>query len=166
MKYAPQWRGGRCVRRSPSWGAWIEIRPRRTVSMPCGGRRSPSWGAWIEMLAWPKYRCAESVAPPRGERGLKYIPKNYEGEKTMGRSPSWGAWIEILFPFCLLALRLSRSPSWGAWIEISCSATRLVRRISRSPSWGAWIEIALLSLLLLPSLVAPPRGERGLKLCP
>ena len=35
--------------------------------------------------------------------------------------------------------------------------------IGRSPSWGAWIEI-LLPLSLLPlSLVAPPRGERGLK---
>ena len=35
--------------------------------------RSPSWGAWIEIridcLYWSPYH----VAPPRGERGLKYL---------------------------------------------------------------------------------------------
>ena len=35
---------------------------------------------------------------------------------------------------------------------------------SRSPSWGAWIEIESGgNMLLYAPLVAPPRGERGLK---
>ena len=36
------------MRRSPSWGAWIEIAfPRRYVLT--ASSRSPSWGAWIEI---------------------------------------------------------------------------------------------------------------------
>ena len=35
--------------------------------------------------------------------------------------------------------------------------------LSRSPSWGAWIETALLLATQIARLVAPPRGERGLK---
>ena len=34
------------------------------------------------------------VAPPRGERGLKYICPREDFE-ALGRSPSWGAWIEM-----------------------------------------------------------------------
>ena len=34
---------------------------------------------------------------------------------------------------------------------------------SRSPSWGAWIEICVRAALSRAWLVAPPRGERGLK---
>ena len=58
-------------RRSPSWGAWIEtaITSAATAAHIC---RSPSWGAWIEIKT--KVERAENarVAPPRGERGLKY----------------------------------------------------------------------------------------------
>ena len=56
--------------RTPSWGAWIEIR------LPYGMQsrtlcRTPSWGAWIEIV--------------------------YCGAFTLRwrRTPSWGAWIEI-----------------------------------------------------------------------
>ena len=39
--------------------------------------RSPSWGAWIEMAIYlapfPLYR----VAPPRGERGLKFFGQHF-----------------------------------------------------------------------------------------
>ena len=35
----------------------------------------------------------------------------------------------------------------------------------RSPSWGAWIEIRREADRALAYIVAPPRGERGLK-CP
>ena len=34
---------------------------------------------------------------------------------------------------------------------------------SRSPSWGAWIEIFIHICVSIAFLVAPPRGERGLK---
>ena len=36
------------------------------------GGRSPSWGAWIEMLMYTGAPSSLSVAPPRGERGLKF----------------------------------------------------------------------------------------------
>ena len=35
----------------------------------------------------------------------------------------------------------------------------------RSPSWGAWIETIRIFGRTLPIMVAPPRGERGLKPC-
>ena len=56
--------------------------------------RSPSWGAWIEILLGLSQGAISKVAPPRGERGLKYIAQapRHDG---WGRSPSWGAWIEI-----------------------------------------------------------------------
>ena len=57
--------------RSPSWGAWIEIQG-AVAKWETARGRSPSWGAWIEI----PMRCSDSlhahVAPPRGERGLKY----------------------------------------------------------------------------------------------
>ena len=59
-------------RRSPSWGAWIEIScPRWSGRQDC--RRSPSWGAWIEISFYQHH--------PR---------------TIYRRSPSWGAWIEII----------------------------------------------------------------------
>ena len=41
-----------------------------------GRRRSPSWGAWIEMPRTPSPTTTRTVAPPRGERGLKFL-KNF-----------------------------------------------------------------------------------------
>ena len=79
------------------------------------------------------------VAPPRGERGLKYRG--------------------VCFP----PAPLRRSPSWGAWIEMLKSATISPTSGRRSPSWGAWIEIIRLQNHIPPRAVAPPRGERGLK---
>ena len=38
------------------------------------------------------------------------------------------------------------------------------RHYGRSPSWGAWIEIHKRSVQAAQQGVAPPRGERGLKL--
>ena len=80
------------------------------------------------------------VAPPRGERGLKYHSHVELSLADCSRSPSWGAWIEIqdftpteLMPYVApprgeRGLKYSyaqehgidtrRSPSWGAWIEI------------------------------------------------
>ena len=108
------------VRRSPSWGAWIEISSACARSIFCFGR-SPSWGAWIEILFRYSFIVPIAVAPPRGERGLKW----YECQ-------------------CGLSDRPRRSPSWGAWIEISWSLPQRQYQLSRrSPSWGAWIEINL-----------------------
>ena len=49
------------------------------------------------------------VAPPRGERGLKYYcrrPRN----QAMNRSPSWGAWIEITYNLAMMRLPLVAPP--------------------------------------------------------
>ena len=56
-----------------------------------------------------------------------------------------------------------RSPSWGAWIEILFAYLCGTLDMRRSPSWGAWIEIVVLYSIAHYQLVAPPRGERGLK---
>ena len=58
-------------------------------------RRSPSWGAWIEIIWLQNHIPPRAVAPPRGERGLKSMPVNCSLSAHTGRSPSWGAWIEI-----------------------------------------------------------------------
>ena len=129
-------------------------------------RRSPSWGAWIEMPTTgapsPKY----SVAPPRGERGLKLPSLLGCPCLVCGRSPSWGAWIEIYRPWATYTkCPAGRSPSWGAWIEIIFAQRIIQGKIERrSPSWGAWIEILGHWVIFGLLNVAPPRGERGLKL--
>ena len=38
--------------------------------------RSPSWGAWIEIGVLAIKTTEDNVAPPRGERGLKYYHTN------------------------------------------------------------------------------------------
>ena len=80
------------------------------------------------------------VAPPRGERGLKL-------RRILSKS--------VCHP--------RRSPSWGAWIETPIHAPPRPARQGRSPSWGAWIETHRPITSDLFSVVAPPRGERGLK---
>ena len=103
--------------------------------------RSPSWGAWIEMVS------SHSV--------IGIHP---------GRSPSWGAWIEIAQATVFPCSPVRRSPSWGAWIEISGDHSDLSPdQPRRSPSWGAWIEIYRHAERRISQIVAPPRGERGLK---
>ena len=79
------------------------------------------------------------------------------------RSPSWGAWIEITLYEHFANGDTGRSPSWGAWIEIDSYSVGDMSKYRRSPSWGAWIEIVNGTLLLDLIVVAPPRGERGLK---
>ena len=56
-------------RRTPSWGAWIEIFVGSYFQFTT--RRTPSWGAWIEMT------------------------RSRKCWKCWSRTPSWGAWIEI-----------------------------------------------------------------------
>ena len=110
---------------------------------------------------WHK-EAIKMVAPPRGERGLKSTTWT-QTMQTQRRSPSWGAWIEITHIRCRMAL-LKVAPPRGerglksCRIESECAA-----RTRRSPSWGAWIEIALQISLSPTFSVAPPRGERGLK---
>ena len=69
-------------------------------------RRSPSWGAWIEIPLSFAFFGLPPVAPPRGERGLKLDIRPYRAF-GYGRSPSWGAWIEI----ALVSLAIAYLPS-------------------------------------------------------
>ena len=83
---------------------------------------------------------ATRVAPPRGERGLKY-PHPQAGDMRPGRrSPSWGAWIEIVRVAC---------PSF-------CPPVAPPRG-----ERGLKSKLADIALHIVASL--PPRGERGLK---
>ena len=59
--------------RSPLRGAWIEMVQIAFAVLIAVGR-SPLRGAWIEMWNEESYELmVEKVAPPCGERGLKYI---------------------------------------------------------------------------------------------
>ena len=58
---------------------------------------------------------------------------------------------------------MRRSPSWGARIENLYIMSHVVTKSSRSPSWGARIEKRANAERALAYIVAPPRGERGLK---
>ena len=80
-------------------------------------RRTPSWGAWIEIAVSSWVSSSDSVAPPRGVRGLKFLPRK-SLSMTSSRTPSWGAWIEIEAVILIIWIRISRTPSWGAWIEM------------------------------------------------
>ena len=81
-----------------------------------------------------------SVAPPRGERGLKLIT------------------LQIIPLVALVA-----PPRGERGLKLVVDITKQSTATSRSPSWGAWIEIALAANTLYNVSVAPPRGERGLK---
>ena len=128
--------------RSPSWGAWIEMASANfavkytTVAPPRGERG-------LKCAARSLMSTGGAVAPPRGERGLKSMSRHRPAYPLPRRSPSWGAWIEINSAVRIIAAALCRSPSWGAWIEISARWIVKEAQESRSPSWGAWIEIML-----------------------
>ena len=81
----------------------------------------------------------DDVAPPRGERGLKYNIESHHFHHEC-RSPSWGAWIEISFPFSFFPFQKVAPP-----------------RGERGLKFNAGDRVRILED------VAPPRGERGLK---
>ena len=120
LKFSLLWGGiAAPCRRSPSWGAWIEI-CRFLLSFYKIERRSPSWGAWIEIHDAREIACDNRVAPPRGERGLKYILSPPRRPLVVSL-PLRGAWIEITDCPDIVCAACCRSPSWGAWSETSGS---------------------------------------------
>ena len=110
---------------------------------------------------YARARSVSRVAPPRGERGLKFRQFTDNFIKIC-RSPSWGAWIEIhLSPLGISTA--SVAPPRGERGLKYIGRMLIAGKIRRSPSWGAWIEISLPFALSTDIIVAPPRGERGLK---
>ena len=83
---------------------------------------------------------AKNVAPPRGERGLKYYTLFVLKPKLPCRSPSWGAWIEMIVrPY-------------------------LKRPAQVAPPRGErGLKYFKAGTIHVEQQVAPPRGERGLK---
>ena len=103
--------------------------------------RSPSWGAWIEIFTFSPILLLPGVAPPRGERGLKYF--------AGGHKPPHGQ---------------RRSPSWGAWIEIVAEGRRQFYFLVAPPRGERGLKYCdILYNVISVCIVAPPRGERGLK---
>ena len=94
LKYSLNEASAAVARRSPSWGAWIEIKKEKQnraadrVAPPRGERGLKSALVLVELVR-------EAVAPPRGERGLKCHPLHQREDHGQRRSPSWGAWIEM-----------------------------------------------------------------------
>ena len=80
--------------------------------------RSPLRGAWIEMVYKVPFDDVAWVAPPCGERGLKYHFYHLL-DQFHRRSPLRGAWIEIIAIYLYHRHHERRSPLRGAWIEIA-----------------------------------------------
>ena len=60
------------------------------------------------------YKCTfPLVAPPRGERGLKYEADSRASNVDRGRSPSWGAWIEMFIGYKKAADKIVVAPPRG-----------------------------------------------------
>ena len=171
--------------RSPSWGAWIEIR--RLVARRSGSRVAPPRGErGLKYDDCDDTRELADVAPPRGERGLKSQTRERTHARPERRSPSWGAWIEISVSPFSRSFAAVAPPRGERGLKLGV-ANGIKQRVfvapprgerglkyifrrrrkntvqSRSPSWGAWIEIYTFRLVYLLAVVAPPRGERGLK---
>ena len=126
--------------RSPSWGAWIEIWLSRRRP-PRLHRRSPSWGAWIEISNFWGKISGTYVAPPRGERGLKF-PVVRQTLVVFAVAPPRGERGLKLHDVEFDGTNDAVAPPRG-------------ERGLKSPS---------AALAAASNVVAPPRGERGLKL--
>ena len=98
-------------------------------------RRSPSWGAWIEIAQARHPPPCRKVAPPRGERGLKCDKDVARRRRCCRRAPAGGGGFEILGQISKASIRLSRSPAWGAWIEMSYEPL-ILRRANVAPPRG------------------------------
>ncbi len=105
-----------------------------------------------------------SVAPPRGERGLKLITLQIIPLVALVAPPRGERGLKLVVDITKQSTATSRSPSWGAWIEIVLH-NGICTKVEVAPPRG---ERGLKSKLEQASastrLVAPPRGERGLKL--
>ena len=106
---------------------------------------------------------AKCVAPPRGERGLKFL-RPLGGFPRPAVAPPRGE-RGLKFREMPLALRPEqcRSPSWGAWIEME-REKEIIRRLGVAPPRGErGLKSHLHAVQRTAQGVAPPRGERGLK---
>ena len=126
-----------------------------TVAPPRGERGLKFLYGEISDTSW-------FVAPPRGERGLKYR------REILDRQPR-----QVAPPRGERGLKCS-ARGFAAWVlqvapprgerGLKClRAIKIPFASGRSPSWGAWIEIDDSNLTRYGENVAPPRGERGLK---
>ena len=97
----------------------------------------------LKYLISPQAAQGKTVAPPRGERGLKYvdIKRGYIPKRVA--PPRGERGLKYVFAAHHGRGQPSRSPSWGAWIEMCRPCCGCPLRCSRSPSWGAWIEIII-----------------------
>ena len=92
---------------------------RQSRQPPCRIRRSPSWGARIEMPHSEQICMPSPVAPPRGERGLKCLSASMCADRTQVAPPRGVRGLKSAYQNPTLRRACSRSPSWGARIEIS-----------------------------------------------
>ena len=73
----------------------------------------------MKFLQAPQFVPQVPVAPPCGERGLKYNFLVYKSRVIYRRSPLRGAWIEMVYVSTAWSVVKSRSPLRGAWIEMA-----------------------------------------------
>ena len=111
-----------------------------------------------------KSPCASPVAPPRGERGLKWRMLA-DGRLTgTGVAPPRGErGLKLYTNLNSSQAQFVAPPRGERGLKFACDALCIPAPRGRSPSWGAWIEMVNVSALSNHLPVAPPRGERGLK---
>ena len=107
---------------------------------------------------------AKGVAPPRGERGLKYCSAAWRIVFITVAPPRGERGLKFAGA-CAVIIPMRVAPPRGERGLKYVHGRRRLIRCGRSPSWGAWIEILMYARARSASRVAPPRGERGLK-CP
>ena len=68
--------------------------------------------------------CLSSVAPPRGERGLKCSYRAFGHDGRRVAPPRGERGLKLPYIYMPKTSANGRSPSWGAWIEMRIFAAR------------------------------------------
>ena len=143
--------------RTPTMGAWIEIR-RKHLTVRWWMCRTPRWVRGLKLAWFDDLEKARAVAPHDGcvdwnaSKNVGVVPFAWQSHPTMG------AWIEIVKGVSGV-LTVEVAPHDGC-VDWNLTYMSIIIVVERShPTMGAWIEIALISFALtLAMIVAPHDG--------
>ena len=93
------------------------------VAPPRGERGLKYYGSYVGILC-------DIVAPPRGERGLKWLGRTAYTMPALVAPPRGERGLKWLLLRKGILHRSRRSPSWGAWIEIAIALAATTARMS------------------------------------
>ena len=127
------------LRSLPPRGAWIEIQIFRSLE-PCIWRSLPPRGAWIEISRMSTAAFISFGRSPRGERGLKSVPRFQVPSSVSGRSPRGERGLKSSVSAILLQ-KGCRSPRGERGLKLGKLRFLGYSGITSLPPRGAWIEI-------------------------